>query len=204
MTAINTTIVGDHKIEVWNDTDPENPREWDQLGTMACFHRRYTLGDKHDLSVEQVQKIESTGKYDGDDVICLPLYLYDHSGITMSTRPFSCPWDSGKVGIIFVTHKKVKESFRWHRMTKARIEQITKYLVNEVKEYDAYLTGAVYGYTLFDGKGEIVDSCGGYYGDWEQMVDYVTKGIKDPILDLMEAANEAARPKPENGQGVRA
>jgi hypothetical protein len=203
MTTISTTIFGDHKVEVWHDIDPENPRAWDQLGTMACIHRRYTLGDEHKLTVEEVQSIEETGKYGEESVICLPLYLYDHSGLTISTKPFSCPWDSGKVGIIFVTHKKIKDSFKWSRITKARIEQIKQYLVNEVKEYDSFLTGAVYGYTLFDGKGEIVDSCGGHYGDWEQMVDYVTKGIKDPIIDLMEAANKAADPKPENGRRVR-
>ena len=30
--------------------------------------------------------------------LMLPLYLYDHSGITMNTTGFSCPWDSGQVG----------------------------------------------------------------------------------------------------------
>lgn len=32
--------------------------------------------------------------------LMLPLYLYDHSGITMNTTGFSCPWDSGQVGWI--------------------------------------------------------------------------------------------------------
>lgn len=29
------------------DEYPESPREWDNLGTMVCFHNRYRLGDKH-------------------------------------------------------------------------------------------------------------------------------------------------------------
>ena len=33
--------------------------------------------------------------------LMLPLYLYDHSGITMNTTGFSCPWDSGQVGWIY-------------------------------------------------------------------------------------------------------
>ena len=33
-----------------------------------------------------------------DGFVFLPLYLFDHSGITMNTSGFSCPWDSGQVG----------------------------------------------------------------------------------------------------------
>ena len=36
-----------------------------------------------------------------DGMVILPLYLYDHSGITMNTCGFSCPWDSGQVGWIY-------------------------------------------------------------------------------------------------------
>ncbi len=36
------------KVEV--EDNAQNPRtEWDNLGTMVCFHRSYSLGDKTDL-----------------------------------------------------------------------------------------------------------------------------------------------------------
>ncbi|HOO12216.1 MAG TPA: hypothetical protein PK684_04600 [Bacillota bacterium] len=41
-----------------------------------------------------------------DKYIILPLYLYDHGGITMRTNPFSCPWDSGQVGWIYASKQK--------------------------------------------------------------------------------------------------
>lgn len=41
-----------------------------------------------------------------EKVAMLPLFLYDHSGITMSTGPFHCPWDSGQVGFIYMTYEK--------------------------------------------------------------------------------------------------
>ena len=44
-----------------------------------------------------------------DEVVALPLYLYDHSGITMNTSGFSCPWDSGQVGWIYCTKKRFRE-----------------------------------------------------------------------------------------------
>ena len=36
-------------IEIEQDENPESPREWDNLTTMICFHKKYNLGDKHDI-----------------------------------------------------------------------------------------------------------------------------------------------------------
>jgi len=35
-----------YKIEIEPDLDPMDPREWDNLATMVCWHRRYNLGDE--------------------------------------------------------------------------------------------------------------------------------------------------------------
>lgn len=184
-----------HKLIVRYDEYAESPREWDNLGTMVCWHGRYMLGDEHnynspevffldllknsqdelladdgftsrlyyywtrtmadngdlvdDLAIQflgimedetypklgdefpaarfgrmiaeadsawideflndakegELQDIlDSLDKY-----IILPLFLYDHSGITISTGPFSCPWDSGQVGWIYAEKKKLIE-----------------------------------------------------------------------------------------------
>ena len=46
-----------------------------------------------------------------DGMVILPLYLYDHSGITMNTCGFSCPWDSGQVlSLIHISGKSLKPS----------------------------------------------------------------------------------------------
>jgi hypothetical protein len=137
-------------VEVLQDQDPINPREDDNLGTMYCFHGRYNLGDKHKLSLEAVKEIEKCESY-----ITLPLYLYDHSGITISTTPFSCPWDSGKVGIITV-HSRDTEGLT--------DEQVRNALIAEVASYDDYLTGNIYGYQVTEPDGDEVYSCWGYQG----------------------------------------
>lgn len=41
---------GEQVLKIYHDCDAESPREWDNLGTMVCFHRRYDLGDKHHYS----------------------------------------------------------------------------------------------------------------------------------------------------------
>jgi hypothetical protein len=165
---METIRKGNYELEILQDESPESPREWDNLGTMICFHRRYNLGDKHNFSVEEAQDMTK-----GKDIISLPLYLYDHSGITMSTSPFSCRWDSGCVGFIYVTKEQVRKEYGVKRITKDIVDKVTKVLQGEVKTYDQYLTGDVYGYRISKvevcDKGcehkEEVHSCWGYYGE---------------------------------------
>ncbi len=158
---------GNYELEILQDESPESPREWDNLGTMICFHSRYNLGDKHNYSVEEGEELSR-----GKDIISLPLYLYDHSGITMNTTGFSCRWDSVCVGFIYVTKEKVRKEYGVKRITKDIIEKVTNVLKGEVETYDQYLTGDVYGYRVSKidvcNKGcehtEEVASCWGYYG----------------------------------------
>ena len=105
MEATNTERIGKYLIEIYPDQSPDSPREWDNLGTMVCFHKRYDLGDKHDYDENNYDSWDELK----EDIIkqenvhtILPLYLYDHSGITMNTTGFSCRWDSMRVGFIFV------------------------------------------------------------------------------------------------------
>jgi hypothetical protein len=101
---------------------------------------------------------------DGEPVAeIIPLYLYDHSGYTMRTYPFNCPWDSGQVGFIVATRKSAKRIGIRHLTQKSR-EKIRARLIGEVTEYDQYLTGDVYGFIIEDEEGEMVDACWGFYG----------------------------------------
>ena len=36
-----------NRVTIWQDEFfDSNPRDWDNLGVMACWHRRYDLGDE--------------------------------------------------------------------------------------------------------------------------------------------------------------
>jgi len=148
-------------IKIWQDLHANNPRtEWDNLGTMTCFHGRYQLGDKHTMSQDELRAI-----VEREDVISLPLYLYDHSGITMSTGPFSCPWDSGQVGYIWAEKKSLLCELCTEENWRQKAEE---WLQSEVDTYDHYLTGRVYGFTIESAAGDVLESCWGYYGDPEE------------------------------------
>jgi hypothetical protein len=159
-----------YTIKIILDDNSENPREaFDHTGKMFCMHRRYSLGDKEvnqEYSIDEIETLKEEGK-----IIILPLFLYDHSGITINTTGFSCQWDSGQIGFIFAFKEDIKKEYSWKILTKKRIETIEGYLRNEVKEYDHYLTGNVYGYIIEDKEGEIIDSCSGYYGNPEGVLE---------------------------------
>ena len=148
-----------HIVEIFVDDNPINPREDGNLGTMCLFHRRYVLGDK-DHGFQGPDEVKNF--LDENETISLNVYGYDHGGLTIKTSPFSCPWDSGQLGVIFITKEKVVEEFG--DFSKESIERAEKYLRNEVSLYDDYLQGNVYGFRVVDGDKEI-DSCWGFYGD---------------------------------------
>lgn len=230
---------GSYVLLLKDDEMADNPREsCDNFGTMVCFHRRYTLGDKHshdsphdflrwlvasEVSPKDVIAYVKADKADGvkleynpssrqwevnayadffkkcfteaefsapikgqesdisealienldlddltslaDEACCLlPLHLYDHSGITMNTTGFSCPWDSGQVGWIYATKDAVVKEYGGDGLTPENREKAETLMQGEVEYYDHYLRGDCYGFELYkDGVEE--DSCWGFIGD---------------------------------------
>ena len=90
-------------------------------------------------------------------IIYLPLYIYEHGGITMSTGGFSCPWDSGQAGWIYTTKEDVLGTGGKIKSDKGNYIKITNrnwkdaariWMKEEVKLYDQYLQGDCYGYII--------------------------------------------------------
>lgn len=118
--------------------------------------------------------------------VVLPLFVYEHSGITMScganlvtsednlrsTGRFvgdAAGWDTSTVGVIFDSKASHAERGDKDDLT---VEQITEVLQSEVAYYAAYLEGNVFGYEVVqveldeDGDpvddGEVLDGCWGF------------------------------------------
>lgn len=178
-------------LKIWRDDSADSPRSWDNLGTMVCWHKRYSLGDRHDF--ETPQDFLDWAKR-ADIAVMLPLYLYDHGGLSMSTcgwrYPYNDPWDAGQVGWIYVTKSKLREERRVKRVTKKTISWAEDILRAEVETYDQYLRGEVYGFTAYeiqDGDIAEIDSCGGFFGsDPEQngMLDYVPRELCEVLRSV--------------------
>lgn len=170
-----TQIYKGYTIEIIQDENSESPREWDNLTTMICFHKRYNLGDKHEIKHQDYsswQEMEQAINKKYRPVIIKPIYLLDHSGITIATSNFNNRWDSGQIGFVLVSRKQALECFCVKRITTEIKEKAERLLNAEVEAYDQYLRVDVYGYSVKDSEGEEIDSCWGYYG-----VDHDQSGL---------------------------
>jgi hypothetical protein len=182
------------RVDIYPDLDSEcgNPREYDNLGVMYCAHRNYELGDKvtryssfPELEVihETLLELEARGyalsrlkrylRWAIGTTVLLPLYLFDHSGLSMTTNASEFAvwdaqrWDWGQVGFIF-------DSARTRELTGVDPEQVSEQLVSEVAQYDAYLHGSVFGYTVTNiATGIEVGSCWGYLVVDEKDMEYL-------------------------------
>ena len=177
-----------HTINVNLDEDPLDPRENDNLGTMVCFHKRYLLGDGHNYNQDNYNSWEELKKAiekENPNAIILPLYLYDHSGITMNTTGFSCKWDSGQVGWVYISREDIRKEYSCKRITESLKNRVTNYLIQEVKTYDQYLKGEIYGFSIDSVDEENIDSCYGYE-DKEYMIQEAKDMIDCRIKDMEE------------------
>lgn len=160
------------KIEIECDEFTDSPREWDNVGKMICFHNKYDLGDEtpkcspndYWLQLMQEREYEVFGEYVSDEIdfenvekyinkhfYVLPLYLFDHGDLSISTSSFSCPWDSGQVGFIYAPRECSEQG------------NVIKCLESEVEVFNKYLQGEVFRFTIKDQSDNILDSCGGFY-----------------------------------------
>lgn len=180
---IKTEKIGAYKLMLFTETDNINPREeYDNPTRIICFHQRYILGDKHDLSKSDYlswEDLMNALKKNFNIHTIKPLYLYDHSGLTISTKPFGDMWDSMQVGFIFMTMEFVKENGISEDKVDAIIEA-------DVNSYDKYLTGEgheLFGYqihkvgvcNLGHEHSSLVNSVSGYWGEEECYDDAVAE-----------------------------
>jgi hypothetical protein len=167
---------------------------------MFCLHRRYQLGDvggrpnKLNGKTEwcELNRMTEPSEFEawwrrttkGTYAIRLPLFLYDHSGITISTAPFSCPWDSGQVGFIFITADKIRREYMKKRISPEVRNRARMALEQEVKTYDAFLRNEFVGITVKLGDEE--EAVGGFDDR-----DYAIKEAKE-IIDCWTKKEKVA------------
>ena len=146
---------------------PDSPRDDSNIGIMACFHTRYDLGDKVTFSHKDFNswaEMETFIKLKEKATAILPLYLYDHSGLSISTKPFACKFDSGQIGFIFT------------RKT-GNVEEIYRTLQAEVDVYDTYISDGVWDVLIYE-NGEVVDTITNVYG-WKDAEDIAKEACSE-------------------------
>jgi len=194
------------RVTIRHASDPESPREWCNIGEMATKHSEYTLGEVEiDDPIEWLEGMLNKGENKWiytqdrlveleeeffDKFIALPLYLYDHSGITISTTPFGCRWDSGKVGYIYARKSDIRKEYGRKRMSNKLHNHILDIMRAEVKTFDLFIRGEVYAFEIRDNDtDEFIDGCSGFYGSdplENGMADHFEKELVFLLEDAME------------------
>ena len=210
MATLENTITKTYKqagmrVVKYYDDYAENPRNWDNLTTMICHHRRYSLGDVEEsrqfegfTSLKELK--QALVEYYGEMAYIEPLSLYDHSMQTLAIGEPTDAWDSGYVGFIFVTKDRARKEYSVKRITKSILERIKSVAQAEVKEYNKIcLWGEVYVLRLenvfvnvddiTDIVEEFVDSVGGFTFNNDYTVEKAIEehfGLKQGEYELVE------------------
>jgi hypothetical protein len=204
---------GRYALIVEQDLDPWNPRSWSDLGTMVCFHKRYDLGDeqpkygveewerslardlKGNTHEAEVWEHEATRRevweFVNEHAVVLPLYLYEHGMISISTKTFigrahHAMWDSGQVGWIYITHEDVEAEYG--DLSEGSLQKAEERLFEEVNVYDLYVRGEVFFFSLEDlWLNTPVDSWGGIYAsELDDLQDSLREHLPERFQELVE------------------
>lgn len=137
----------------------DNPRDWSNATYLYLSHRKYNFPKEGNLYIDEYEDInEQIEKYEKQGYWILPVYAYEHGGITISLGSFCDSWDSGLLGWVYCDEKLRKQE---NIETEEQFYDLAK---NEIKMYDKYLQGDcydVYGYCVEDK--EELEPLHGYY-----------------------------------------
>ena len=187
-----------YRIKTYQDDEPDNPRDWDNLGKIFYGHKHYVLGE-----VDVRKEFEDCYSWDDvekriielyDPLVILPLYLYDHSVLRIKIGDFydsQLPqgyayFDTGMVGFVIAEKDKVRKEYKVKRISKKLREQVKQILEDEIDVFDKYLSGQVYAYSIEDTD----IACSGFY-DYDEMVKYA----KEEVDGIVEKARKDKQAK---------
>lgn len=172
---------------------PDDPRAWDNPSYLVLKHRSYDFPRENELDISYINS-SSLNLLEKQGYWIKPVYMYDHSGIILSLSPFSCSWDSGIAGYIYIDQKRKQE---YGFTTKEEWFEVAK---REIEIYNQYLEGSVYDYIVWDVENnEIIDdlcdysyypeSMDRYEKHIEEMKQIVEKYIKSTIISVAITQN---------------
>lgn len=158
-----------HTIDIFPDYNAESPDDWgDENAFFVCDNREMEV-KREGFDMETVARAfgdckDDDGEEDAaavriaKDFHIFPIEAYIHSGIVLhfdGGAKIDRRWDvSGGFGFILVSREEAKDDAEGKRIASGILE-----------EWNDYLSGNVYGYTIDDGEN---GSVWGYYGNYEE------------------------------------
>lgn len=186
-----------YRISLDQDGYPDNPRDWENLCKIISFRGDWDISDRG-MSFSRDDFRETVESLEKDpDIFIKPVYMYDHSGQTISLRDFGDRWDSGICGFIYADKCDVLKWFAGATEENWK-ELALKDMEIEIEVYNDYITGDVYGFEVYEAhevkherldtgdiwfttEWESVDSCCGFFGS-----DIIANGLWDAANELFD------------------
>ncbi len=157
-----------YTIEVRQAYDVQDPFEGGKLGRFAFFDRTRAYENETDLSSddfdsweEMQEHIES--KRGLDAPVCVPVYIYRHSGDALSLTPFSCTWDSGQLGFALASRQEIRDWLDCKYVRQDKIERADEIVRAQVETLAKHVSGEVYDWHIHK-DGEPVEVVGQFCG----------------------------------------
>lgn len=125
-------------------------------------------------------------KLAGQQCCILPVYLFEHSGLHISTHDLTKwpdgRWDAGQIGWVYADKKAILAEYG--KCGPEEMKRAGEVLAAEVELYDKYLAGECYGFQLYK-DGEEEDSCWGFLGDFDEVRGDIAEYLPGECRDLM-------------------
>ena len=212
-----------YKMEVGYDEYAENPRNWDNVATFMSWDDRVEF-DQNNRELDPVSQVLGLFNKLGDnrtvecpswaefhklvdelnqrdDIVCVILELYDHSGLALGDYAYhSFPdrdWDCSRVGLAYITKETALKEFC--NITEADWKQrALECIHNEIKTQSIYLEGNVLAYQLFESHHKTVEiyTCVDHgekpvveekeFDDWEE-IESIAGFYAESVEQLIES-----------------
>lgn len=149
-----------HFFKLFYDEYSDSPRNDTNVATVLTWERDYDSPDENNDTFEEFAEkhgVDISKKWDLDSIVeamrkegyyVVPVYALHHGVSHYSIDDFNDPWDSGAVGVAFC---KKQEGLPDNDNYLRRI------IDREVKMYDAWVNGEIYGVVRLDKTEDIVD-----------------------------------------------
>ena len=204
---------GLHEGRAWRirqvlDPDPPTRADADNLWTLICLHKRYNLGDVNLRTMEGLDEaVRAAGcSREPPAGFVVPLFLMDHSGLTVSLTPFGDPWDSGQVGVACLSKA------RWTQAGLTTDHQAMTILEGEIRDLNDTLSGNCWGFIIETRPADVQGPSGNSEEDtraWREdssvfgfKGDPEASGVESHWPDYMAAAWRTAHAKPVASRGL--
>ena len=162
--------MNNYRYEINNDYNASSPDDWgDDEVFLVYDHRNFTV-KRDNFDPKDIYAYIEELNDDFDDYFIFPVYAYIHSGVYLSLNHNGDRWDTSMRGYAIIS-KTLRDDLD--------LELAKNYADDLIKEWNAYLSGEIYCYEIFDDTDEIIESCGGFYDfdECEKEAKYYTNNL---------------------------